>query len=308
MNPETTHPTQHEENAGPLSLRPAGSLLVVATPIGNLEDITLRALRALREADLIAAEDTRQTLRLLNHFGIKKPMVSCHDMNEHAKAGDLVRQMREGRQLVLVSDAGTPGISDPGEILIRESIAAGIPVTMAPGPAAAIMAVVLSGLPTGRFCFEGFLPSARKDRVHQLETLKMETRTLIFYESPHRLKAVLSDLLTVLGDRRCALARELTKMHEEILRDTLSNLVSVHEVREPRGEYVLVLAGAEADLLRDNAREEWLRMTLSEHVGLYLAEGSDRMEAMKKAAKDRGLSKRDVYAALQADAQEGKEG
>ncbi len=299
MNPETIL----DENPEVVpAARSAGSLLVVATPIGNLEDITLRALRSLREADLIAAEDTRQTLRLLNHFEIRKPMVSCHDMNEHAKAEDLVRQMREGRRLVLVSDAGTPGISDPGEILIRESIAAGISVSMAPGPAAAIMAVVLSGLPTGRFCFEGFLPATRKDRIRQLETLKAETRTLVFYESPHRLKAVLADLREVLGERHCALSRELTKLHEEIVRDSLSNLIALHEVREPRGEYVLVLAGAEAEALREDEREAWLKMPLAKHVEMYLAEGSDRMEAMKKAAKDRGLSKRDVYSALQAEA------
>ena len=280
---------------------PTGSLLVVATPIGNLEDITLRALRALREADLIAAEDTRQTMRLLNHFEIRKSLVSCHDMNEREKTESLIRQMKEGKQLVLVSDAGTPGISDPGEILIRESIAAGIPVTMAPGPAAAIMAVVLSGLPTGRFCFEGFLPSARRERIRHLETLKSETRTLVLYESPHRLRAVLADMLEVLGNRRCALARELTKMHEEVVRDTLASLVSLYEERDPRGEYVIVLAGAEAETLRESEQEDWLKMPVRDHVDLYLSTGCDRMEAMKKAAKDRGLSKRDVYNALQGE-------
>ena len=283
-------------------------LYLVPTPIGNLQDMTFRAVEVLKSCDHILAEDTRKTIFLLKHFGIEKSVRSHHKFNEHKSLGYVIQDLLAGQTIALVSDAGTPGISDPGFLLVRECIKNSIPVECLPGATALIPALVNSGLPTDRFCFEGFLPSARKDRVHQLETLKMETRTLIFYESPHRLKAVLSDLLAVLGDRRCALARELTKMHEEILRDTLSNLVSVHEVREPRGEYVLVLAGAEADLLRDNAREEWLRMTLSEHVGLYLAEGSDRMEAMKKAAKDRGLSKRDVYAALQADAQEGKEG
>lgn len=278
-----------------------GSLLVVATPIGNLEDITLRALRALREADLIAAEDTRQTLKLLNHFDIRKPLVSYHEMNERDKSVSLVRQMQEGKQLVLVSDAGTPGISDPGEILIREAIAAGIPVTMAPGPAAAIMAVVLSGLPTRRFCFEGFLPSAHRDRQRHLEMLKSETRTLVFYESPHRLRVVLADMLGVLGNRRCALAREMTKIYEEVLREPLSNLVSLYGEREPRGEYVIVLEGAEAEVLQESDRADWLKMTVRDHVELYRESGCDRMEAMKKAAKDRGLSKRDIYQALQEE-------
>jgi 16S rRNA (cytidine1402-2'-O)-methyltransferase len=280
---------------------PMGSLMVVATPIGNLEDITLRALRTLREADLVAAEDTRQTLRLMNHFEIRKPLVSCHDMNEHEKSDSLVRQMLGGKRLALVSDAGTPGISDPGEILIREAISAGIPVTMAPGPSAAIMAVVLSGFPTGRFCFEGFLPSARRDRLRHLETLVPETRTLVLYESPHRLRAVLSDLLEVLGDRRCALAREMTKIHEEVVRDSLANLISLYGEREPRGEYVIVLAGAEAAALREDERTDWLKLPVRDHVDIYLASGCDRMEAMKKAAKDRGLSKREIYAALQGD-------
>ncbi len=279
---------------------PTGSLMIVATPIGNLEDITLRALRTLREADLVAAEDTRQTLRLMNHFEIRKPLVSCHDMNEREKANSLIRQMLGGTRLVLVSDAGTPGISDPGEILIRETIAAGIPVTMAPGPSAAVMAVVLSGLPTGRFCFEGFLPSERKDRLRHLDSLISETRTLVLYESPHRLRAVLADLLAVLGNRRCALAREMTKIHEEVVRDTLANLISLYGERDPRGEYVIVLAGAEEAALRDDEREDWLKLPIRDHVDIYLASGSDRMEAMKKAAKDRGLSKREIYSALQS--------
>jgi len=284
-------------------VQPAGSLLVAATPIGNLEDITFRALRALREADVIAAEDTRQTLRLLNHFDIKKPLVSCHDMNEHEKANQLVRRMQEGQRMVLVSDAGTPGISDPGEILIRTAIAAGVPVSMAPGPAAAVMAVVLSGLPTERFCFEGFLPSAHKDRIRRLEALKAETRTMVFYESPHRLRASLSDLFGTLGDRRCALARELTKLHEEVQRGTLSQLVACYGEREPRGEYAVVVEGEAADTLRQAEQADWSRMPVAAHVALYESSGMDRMAAMKQAAKDRGLSKRDVYQALQEQAE-----
>ena len=285
-------------------VQPAGSLMVAATPIGNLEDITFRALRALREADVIAAEDTRQTLRLLNHFEIRKPLVSCHDMNEHEKAEALVRRMQEGQRMVLVSDAGTPGISDPGEILIRTAIAAGVPVSMAPGPAAAVMAVVLSGLPTDRFGFEGFLPSARKDRLRQLEALKTETRTMVFYESPHRLRAALADLFEVLGDRRCALARELTKLHEEVQRDRLSNLVACYAEREPRGEYAVVIEGEAAGKLAQAEQADWNRMPVDAHVAMYMSAGMDRMEAMKKAAKDRGLSKRDIYAALQAQVEE----
>lgn len=280
-------------------IQPPGSLFVAATPIGNLEDITFRAVRALREADLIAAEDTRQTLRLLRHFDIRKPMISCHDMNERARADGLVDRMKGGERVVLVSDAGTPGISDPGEILIRTAIEAGIPVSMAPGPAAAVMGVVLSGLPTDRFCFEGFLPSARRDRVRRLEALTHETRTMVFYEAPHRLRATLSDMLDVLGDRSCALARELTKKYEEVLRDRLSALEAMHREREPRGEYVVVLAGIPVKELEADDQAHWLALPVSAHVALHVEAGMDRREAMKQAARERGISKRDVYAALE---------
>ncbi len=281
-----------------------GSLTLVATPIGNLEDITLRALRLLREADLIAAEDTRQTLRLLNHFDIKKPMISCHDLNERDKSAYLVEKMTSGTHLVLVSDAGTPGISDPGAFLIGASIAAGIPVTMAPGPAAAIMGLVLSGMATKRFCFEGFLPSTRKDRRRLLETLKNETRTLVFYEAPHRLRAALEDMREVLGNRKCALARELTKMHEEVLRDTLDGLVHLHGERAPRGEYVVVLEGADEKVQLEEAQQMWQTLSIPEHVQLHLHAGLPRMEAMKRAAKERGITKREVYASLQEEDKE----
>ena len=287
--------------------QPPGSLLVVATPIGNLEDITFRALRALREADLIVAEDTRHTLRLLNHFGIRKPMISCHDRNEHARVEGLMSRMRQGERVVLVSDAGTPGISDPGEILIRGVLEAGIPVSMAPGPAAAIMGLVLSGLPTDRFCFEGFLPASRPDRLRRLEALRSETRTMVFYEAPHRLAQSLEDLLEVLGDRPCALARELTKRHEEVQRDTLDALGKKYRTLPPRGEYVVVVAGIGQEVLDGREQAKWRALPVAAHVALHEQAGLSRMEAMKRAGRERGWSKREVYAALQADDAPGPE-
>ena len=280
--------------------QPPGSLLVVATPIGNLEDITFRALRALREADLIVAEDTRHTLRLLNHFNIRKPMISCHDRNEHARVEGLVDRMRQGERLVLVSDAGTPGISDPGEIFIRGVVAAGLPVSMAPGPAAAVMGLVLSGLPTDRFCFEGFLPASRPDRLRRLDALRSETRTMVFYEAPHRLNQSLEDLLAVLGDRPCALARELTKRHEEVQRDSIRVLARKHQTQAPRGEYVVVVAGIAQEVLDGNEQAKWQSLPIAAHVALHEQAGLSRMEAMKQAGRERGLSKREVYAALQS--------
>lgn len=285
--------------------QPGGSLLVVATPIGNLEDITFRAVRALREADLVVAEDTRHTLRLLNHFNIRKPMLSCHDRNEQARVATLLQRLSAGERLVLVSDAGTPGISDPGEILIRQAVAAGFAVTMAPGPAAAVVGLVLSGLPTRRFCFEGFLPATRQERLRQLESLREETRTMVFYEAPHRLLATLSDMLATWGDRPCALARELTKRHEEVLREPLSALLARHQTVAPRGEYVMVVGGASREALAQAARDQWVSMPVGAHVAMHEAAGLSRMEAMKKAARERGLTKREVYAALQTQ-DEGK--
>ena len=279
--------------------QPAGSLLVVATPIGNLEDITYRAVRALREADLVVAEDTRHTLRLLNHFDIHKPMLSCHDRNEQARVSGLLQRLSAGERVVLVSDAGTPGLSDPGEILIRAAVAAGIPVSMAPGPAAAIVGLVLSGLSTRRFCFEGFLPATRQERLRELEILRTETRTLVFYEAPHRLGASLEDLLSVFGDRQCALARELTKRHEEVLRHPLSVLIAHYQTVAPRGEYVMVVEGVAKQDLEAQEQARWTAMPVASHVAMHEAAGLSRMDAMKKAARERGLTKRDVYAALQ---------
>jgi 16S rRNA (cytidine1402-2'-O)-methyltransferase len=281
-----------------------GTLLVVATPIGNLEDITTRALRALREADLIVAEDTRHTLRLLNHFGIRKPMLSCHDRNEQARVAGLLERLRAGERLVLVSDAGTPGLSDPGEILIRHAVEAGFPVSMAPGPAAAVMGLVLSGLPTQRFCFEGFLPASHPERVRHLESLRGETRTMVFYEAPHRVAASLRDMLEVLGDRKGALARELTKRHEEVIRLPLSLLLAHEAVVAPRGEFVVVVEGMDRLQLEQQAQSLWQEMPVHAHVRMYEAQGYARMDAMKRAARERGLSKREVYAALQDDSGE----
>lgn len=288
----------HPEQTG---TQTPGRLVVVATPIGNLGDITVRALEALRTADVIAAEDTRQTLRLLNHFEIRKPLVSCHDVNERDRTVQLMHRMQNGETIALVSDAGTPGISDPGEHLIRESIAAGIPVTMMPGCAAAVMAVVLSGLPTDRFCFEGFLPQQGRERRRALEALVAEERTMVFYESPHRILDTLADMRASLGDRRVALARELTKLHEEVLRGTLSEMEAWFGEHAPRGEFVMVLAGAPRGTGAERERAGWLSMSAEEHVAMYEAQGMGRMDAIKQAARDRGVGKREIYALLNGE-------
>ena len=276
-------------------------LVVVATPIGNLEDITFRAVRILQEADLVVAEDTRHTLRLLNHFDIHKPMISCHDQNEAERTDYLIKQLREGKKIALVSDAGTPGISDPGEIFIREVIKAGLPVTMAPGPSAVIMAVVLSGLRTGKFCFEGFLPSVHKDRMKSLKKLLNETRTIVFYESPHRIKAMLNDCMEILGNRQCAVAREMTKKYEEFLRGSLYEMINFVDCKESRGEYVVVLEGAnESEILKERY-QYYSDIPIQNHIEQYQSAGMSRMDALKKAAKDRGIGKRDVYALLEKE-------
>ncbi len=274
-------------------------LVVVATPIGNLEDITLRAIRVLKEADIIVAEDTRHTLRLLNHFEIHKPMISCHDQNESERTKYLIQQLREGKKLALVSDAGTPGISDPGEILIRETIKAGLPVTMTPGPSAVIMAVVLSGLHTNKFCFEGFLPSAHKERMKSFEKLEKETRTIVFYESPHRIKEMLKDCYTSFGNRQCAIAREMTKKYEDFTRGSLQDVIDLVDSKESRGEYVVVIEGADENELLQDSYQQYIKIPIKTHIERYTEAGMNRMEAMKKVAKDRGIGKRDVYALLE---------
>ena len=279
----------------------AGKLFLCATPIGNLEDITYRVLRTLKEADLIAAEDTRHTLGLLNHFEIKTPMTSYHEYNKVDKARVLVDKMREGTNIALVTDAGTPGISDPGEELVRQCYEAGIEVTSLPGPAACITALTMSGLPTRRFCFEAFLPAEKADRAERariLEELARETRTIVLYEAPHHLKKTLEDLYGALGDRKISFCRELTKLHETVMQTTLGEALKYYRENEPRGEYVLVIAGKSIEEVRQEAAAVWESMNIPEHMEYYLQQGTEKKEAMKRVAKDRGISKREVYAAL----------
>ena len=276
-----------------------GMLYMVATPIGNLEDMTFRAIRVLKEADLIAAEDTRGSIRLLNHFDIHTPMTSYHEYNKVAKARTLVDRMLEGQTVACVTDAGTPGISDPGEVLVQMAMEAGIRVVPVPGACAAVNALISSGQATRRFCFEAFLPSEKKEREAVLEELKEETRTIVLYEAPHRLVRTLQILLDALGDRSMSICRELTKKHEEIFRTTIAGALELYHEQEPRGEYVLVIAGRDRRELIES-RQEAVRseLTLQEHMRRYEESGMDRKEAMKAVAKDRGISKREVYAQL----------
>jgi len=275
-----------------------GTLYLVSTPIGNLEDITLRALRVLKEADIIAAEDTRQTLKLLNHFGIKNTLVSYYEHNRAEKGDYLVGRLLEGKDVALVSDAGTPGISDPGEDLVRLAVSRGIPVTVIPGPSAVIAGVVLSGFPAGRFAFEGFLPVNRRARRERLSAISRDTRTLVFYEAPHKLLQTLKDLRDALGNRRAAIARELTKKFEEVWRTTLDEAVARYENEPPKGEFVIILEGADERGLREDEIKCWEGISIQDHVRMYLDSGLDRKEAMKKVAEDRGISKREVYSSL----------
>ena len=276
----------------------AGTLYLCATPIGNLEDMTFRCVRILKEVDLIAAEDTRNSIRLLNHFEIKTPMTSYHEYNKIEKGRKLVEKLREGTDIALITDAGTPGISDPGEELVRMCREEGIPVTAVPGAAACVTALTISGLPTRRFAFEAFLPTEKKERQQILEELKQETRTIVLYEAPHRLIKTLSLLLETLGDRQVRVCRELTKKHETVYENTLSGAVSYYEEQEPKGECVLVIAGKSREEIRREEQMQWEEMTLEEHMEKYLSEGMDRKEAMKQVAKDRGIGKREVYRAL----------
>lgn len=275
-----------------------GKLYLCATPIGNLEDITMRVLRVLKEADLIAAEDTRNSIRLLNHFGIKTPMTSYHEYNKIEKAYTLIEKMREGKNVALITDAGTPGISDPGEELVRLCMDAGIEVTSLPGACACVTALTLSGLPTRRFCFEAFLPQDKKEKKQILEELKTETRTVILYEAPHRLVRTLQELYEVLGERRITLCRELTKKHETAFATTLTGALAYYQEQEPKGECVIVMEGRSRTELQQEEQKRWEELSVQEHVAHYEAQGMDRREAMKQAAKDRGVSKREIYAAL----------
>lgn len=275
-----------------------GTLYICATPIGNLEDITLRTLRILKEVDLIAAEDTRHSIKLLNHFEIKTPMTSYHEFNKYDKAKILVDKLLEGMNIALITDAGTPAISDPGEELVRQCHAAGVLVTSLPGPSAFVTALTISGQKTRRFCFEAFLPYDKREREAVLSELSNETRTILIYEAPHKLRKTLEDLYDTLGDRSISLCRELTKKHETNQRMTLSEAVDYYRVEEPKGEYVLVIEGVDRDALREEEMKAFLSMTIREHVAFYMEQGMEKKEAMKAAAKDRGVSKRDIYQAL----------
>lgn len=276
----------------------AGKLYLCATPIGNLEDITYRVLRALREVDLIAAEDTRNSIKLLNHFEIKTPMTSYHEYNKIEKAYQLVEKLREGKNIALITDAGTPGISDPGEELVRICREEGIEVTSLPGPAACITALTMSGLPTRRFAFEAFLPREKKERAAVLEQLRDETRTMIFYEAPHHLGKTLEELYEALGNRKMAICRELTKRYEEVMSISIEEALVYYKENEPRGEYVLVVQGKSFEELQKEKQQSWESLSLAEHMAVYEEQGIDRKEAMKLVAKDRGISKREVYQGL----------
>jgi len=273
----------------------AGTLYLCATPIGNLEDITYRVLRTLKEVDLIAAEDTRNSIKLLNHFDIQTPMTSYHEFNKIEKAYQLVAKLREGQNIALITDAGTPGISDPGEDIVRICYEEGIEVTSLPGAAACITALTMSGRPTRRFAFEAFLPKDKKERTCVLEELKNETRTIIIYEAPHHLLKTVKELWDTLGDRELTICRELTKKHEEKIQTTFSALLSYYEEREPRGEYVLVICGKSREELQKEQQSAWEEMSIEEHMAHYENKGVDHKEAMKLVAKDRGVSKRDIY-------------
>lgn len=275
-----------------------GKLFLVATPIGNLNDMSPRAIETLKNADLIAAEDTRNSIRLLNHFDIKVPMTSYHEYNRIEKAEELIGKMQSGADVALITDAGMPAISDPGEDLVRMAYDAGIEVTIVPGPCAAVSALALSGLPTGRFVFEGFLPNDKnkKERDERLDLLKDETRTIIFYEAPHRLTRTLKLLTETFGeDRKASTVRELTKIHEEANRSTLGELLAKYETEEPRGEFVIIVEGRSIREIEEQKRSRWEEISIPEHVKKYMQEGMDKKEAMKKTAADRGIGKRDVY-------------
>lgn len=275
-----------------------GTLYLCATPIGNLEDMTLRVLRILKEVDLIAAEDTRNSIKLLNHFEIKTPMTSYHEFNKIDKAYELVNLLKEDKNIALITDAGMPGISDPGEELVRICYEEGVPVTACPGASAVVTALTLSGLKTRRFAFEAFLPKDKKERKRVLDELKNETRTIIIYEAPHHLLKTLKELYDTLGCRKLSVVKELTKLHENVNRTTIEEAISYYTENEPKGEYVLVIEGKSKEECENEIREKYENLTIEEHVKMYVDTGMDKKEAMKVVAKERGLTKRDVYNAL----------
>ena len=276
----------------------SGTLYLCATPIGNLEDMTLRCIRVLKEVDLIAAEDTRNSIKLLNHFEIKTPMTSYHEYNKIEKGHRLAERLQSGEDIALITDAGTPGISDPGEELVRMCQEAGITVTALPGAVACITALTISGLATRRFAFEAFLPTDKKERQAILEELKGETRTMILYEAPHRLTRTLKVLYEALGNRRLSVCRELTKNHETVFATTIEDALDYYESQEPKGECVMVIEGKSREEIRAEEKAQWEEMDIEAHMEYYLERGMDKKEAMKQVAKDRGVSKRDIYQAL----------
>lgn len=276
----------------------AGTLYLCATPIGNLEDMTFRCIRVLKEVDLIAAEDTRNSIKLLNHFEIKTPMTSYHEYNKIEKGHKLVERLLNGENIAVITDAGTPGISDPGEELVKMCQDAGVTVTAIPGPAACITALTISGLATRRFAFEAFLPTDKKERQMILEELKEETRTMILYEAPHRLVKTLKLLEETLGNRRISICRELTKKHETVFATTMEDARKYYEENDPKGECVMVIEGKSFEEIKAQEQAKWEDMELEEHMAYYENQGIARKEAMKLVAKDRGVGKRDIYKAL----------
>ncbi len=271
-----------------------GTLYLVATPIGNLGDISARALEVLESVDLIAAEDTRRTVQLLNHFGISKPLTSYHEHNKREKGQYIISLLKQGKNVAQVSDAGTPAISDPGEDLVGLCIENDITVTSVPGPVAGINALILSGLNTRRFAFEGFLSVNKRHRHEHLSSVKNDTHTLIFYEAPHKLRTTLEDMKEAFGGgRRIALVRELTKLHEEVIRTDIDGAIEKYKEVSPRGEYVLVVEGAKEDAGEEE--KPWAGLSASEHVEKYISEGMSSKEAIKRTAVDRGVPKREIY-------------
>lgn len=276
----------------------AGKLYLCATPIGNLSDMTFRVIEVLKSVDLIAAEDTRNTIKLLNHFEIKTPMTSYHEFNKYDKAKQLVQMMLNGKNVAIITDAGTPGISDPGEEVVRQCYEAGIEVSSLPGAAACVTALTMSGQKTRRFCFEAFLPSDKKEKSTVLEELKNETRTIVIYEAPHRLVRTLKELRDALGNRSITLCRELTKKYEEADKTTIDGAIEKYNEKEPKGEFVLVIEGKSQEEIKEEKRKQWEDMSIEEHMEYYVNQGNDKKAAMKLVAKDRGVSKRDIYNTL----------
>ncbi|MFX0549623.1 16S rRNA (cytidine(1402)-2'-O)-methyltransferase [Hathewaya histolytica] len=270
-------------------------LYLVPTPIGNLKDITLRALEVLNEVDYVASEDTRVSLKLLNHFNIKKSLISYHKHNEQGKSEDLISILRNGKSVAIITDAGTPGISDPGSVVVQKCIEEDIPFEVLPGATAITTALVYSGLDTTSFLFKGFLPRENKERKPILEDIKNRTETLIFYEAPHRLRSTLEALYEVLGNRNISLCRELTKLHEEILRFSLEEAINYYDDINPRGEYVLVVSGKSLEEIRKEEISKWEDLSIEDHIKKYIEDGLSKKEAVKKVAKERGIPKGEVY-------------